>query len=87
MRLLSFSALFFSASVLAGGALTIDGSGYATGVTDFYWGDSFAVPRWLVGLLPWRVRYSSCDLPRPSTLGVAAAVAYRSVRLGSTVRA
>jgi hypothetical protein len=40
MRLLSFSALFFSASVLAGGTLTIDGSGYATGITDFYWGDS-----------------------------------------------
>ena len=40
MRLLSFSALFLSASVLAGGTLTIDGSGYATGVTDFYWSDS-----------------------------------------------
>ena len=40
MRFLSFSALFLSASVLAGGTLTIDGSGYATGVTDFYWGDS-----------------------------------------------
>ena len=39
-KLVVLSALFFSASVLAGGTLTIDGSGYATGVTDFYWGDS-----------------------------------------------